>query len=352
MRSARFRDGRRTPSQPPQGGRRPRPRAVPPHVAGSFTTHQGRGSRQARPPECGEVSRRRWRASSTTACRGGVSTSSTTGVRGGFEMALARLLNHRRAGGGRDPAPYLPTLLRLSPPIRGGGLDKLDLRSAGEVSRRRWRASSTTACRGRGSRQPRPPECGGGFETGEERPPQPPQGGRRPRPRAVPPLVAGSFTTHQGRGSRQARPPECGGGFETALARLLNHRLSGAGVSTSSTTGVRGRFRDGAGAPPQPPPVRGRLRASRQARPPGCGEVSRRRWRASSTTACREPGSRHARPAECGGGSETALARLSTTAVQDPQSMSSFRGASVPRDSATTTASSPVASRKSSAGFT
>ena len=104
----------------------------------------------------------------------------------------------------------------------------------------------------------------GGFETVAAQPPQPPSG------------VGGGLETALGRllNHRQfvhpkltptrdepdalaARPPEGAGGFETALARLLNHRK------------VR-RFRDGAGAPPQPPDG---------------AEVSRRRWRASSTTA-------------------------------------------------------------------
>ncbi len=94
------------------------------------------------------------------------------------------------------------------------------------------------------------------VEEGRSRPPVVEEGRSRPRWLRKDEVLS--------RTSSGETPGE--GGFETALARLLNQR------GTRRDTGRR-RFRDGAGAPPQPTRHPARHRAT---------EVSRRRRRASS----------------------------------------------------------------------
>jgi hypothetical protein len=151
---------------------------------------------------CGEpgvvVSRRRWRASSTTADPRArdrdvvVSTGSTTGMR------LARLLNHRRPA----PATAMSWSRQARPPGCG------------------WRASSTTAdprpaTAMSWSRQARPPGCG--WRASSTTPTRSP----RPRCRGLDKLdhrgAAGALLTTAPAPclprcpwSRQARPPGCG----------------------------------------------------------------------------------------------------------------------------------------------
>ncbi len=110
-----------------------------------------------------------------------------------------------QAGSPPGPAPYRPLLLRFSTTRVPPGLDKLDHQKRAEVSRRRWRASSTT----------------------EERMPEVHPDPRRTRPlllristNRVPPGL--DKLDHQ-QALDKLDHQNCGG-FETALARLLNHR--------------------------------------------------------------------------------------------------------------------------------
>ncbi len=176
----------------------------------------------------------------------GVSTGSTAKKGGGFETALARLLNHRKPGVHPEPRRTRPPLLRLSTTRMPPGLDKLDHQKGAEVSRRRWRASSTTASRRTSPRSLRlstthmPPGLDKldhqylrrASSTTEERMPGAHPDPRRTSPRRCafrPPAcrqVSTSSTTstsaapfdhpHAAR-SRQARPP-------VPPARLLDHR--------------------------------------------------------------------------------------------------------------------------------
>ncbi len=156
----------------------------------------------------------------------GVSTGSTAKKGGGFETALARLLNHRGAQRAHPDPPYLSPSLRLSTTHMPPGLDKLDHQYRAEVSRRRWRASSTTEERDAGSppvprrTSPvaalfRPPRAAGSRQA------------RPPRNRGGPAYLSSSLrlsTTRVPPGLDKLDHQNGRGGFETALARLLNHR--------------------------------------------------------------------------------------------------------------------------------
>ena len=215
----------------------------------------GRERRPAWPASCAHcpacasgVSRRRWRASSTTGTRGpqaggGVGSSAPpqppAAVGAGAASTRARRTRRSRPVGGR---PGRTRITRSSPCLRFRGFETALARL---LNHRDPRSAS------------RPPTSTRARRTRRSRP----VGGRPGRARITwsPPCL--SFR-----------------GFETALARLLNHRgLRPESRPRTSTRARRTRRSCLSATDPDGP-------AGRDYRPAFTTGVSRRRWRASSTT--------------------------------------------------------------------